>query len=190
MSSYNTATLIADLQKDVKYTIQEAERLQQLNENDLLSQPAPAKWSIAQVLEHLNGYNSFYLPVMKMSINKSKSRHAGTFKPGWIGDYFTKLMQPKQDGTLAKKMSAPKEYNYEPDLDCERVLQEFIDGQQLLLMLLDEAKRVDIGKSRIPISISRMIKLKLGDGFRFLIAHQLRHFLQINNVKKQLVVTL
>ena len=36
-----------------------------------------------------------------------------------------------------------------------------------------------MGKIRISISISRFVKLKLGDTFRFLIAHEQRHFVQV-----------
>jgi hypothetical protein len=50
-----------------------------------------------------------------------------------------------------------------------------------LLDLLELAKSKNIGAIRTPISISRWIKLKLGDTFRFFVAHEQRHFVQINN---------
>jgi hypothetical protein len=43
------------------------------------------------------------------------------------------------------------------------------------------ALSTDMGKLRLPISISKLIKLKAGDTFRFLIAHQQRHFVQLQN---------
>ena len=47
-----------------------------------------------------------------------------------------------------------------------------------MLQLLEEAKSVDLNAVRIPISIAKFIKLKLGDVFMFLIAHNLRHVKQ------------
>jgi hypothetical protein len=45
-----------------------------------------------------------------------------------------------------------------------------------------ESVKVDIGAIRIPISISPLIRLKLGDTFHFLVAHQLRHLEQVKRI--------
>lgn len=180
-------SLIDSLQKDVQHTLAQTRALQELPAKDLLQQPEQGKWSIAQVLEHLNAYNRFYLAVIEKAMQGNRMSMVAEYKPGWLGNYFTKLMQPKEDGTLAKKMSAPKAYNFGPVLDAEKVVQEFIIGQQKLETLLQKAGKVDLGRVKTPISISSVIKLKLGDTLRFLVAHQMRHFLQINRVKQQVV---
>lgn len=187
MPTFNVQALIDSLQQDVRYTLAQAEQLKQIPEAEMLQQPQPGKWSIAQVLEHLNGYNRFYLTEMEKALRGNRVSVAPVFKSGFIGNYFTNLMQPKEDGTIAKKMSAPAEYNFGPDLDAAKVLNEFIAGQQKLVMLLDKARNADLGGLKVPISISRFIKLKLGDTFRFVIAHQLRHFIQIDRVKRVVV---
>jgi DinB superfamily len=66
-------------------------------------------------------------------------------------------------------------------LDAHTVLDTFIRQQHELLELLELAKTKNIGSIRTPISISRLIRLKLGDTFRFLIAHEQRHFIQVKN---------
>lgn len=43
---------------------------------------------------------------------------------------------------------------------------------------LRKAQATDINATRVPVSISKRIRLKLGDTFRFLIAHNERHILQ------------
>jgi hypothetical protein len=55
-------------------------------------------------------------------------------------------------------------------------LEKYLTHQQQLLQLLQSAHRVDLGRNRAAISLSPWIKLKLGDTFRFVIAHQQRHF--------------
>jgi len=182
MPTFNVQALIDSLQQDVRYTLAQAEQLKQIPEGEMLQQPQPGKWSIAQVLEHLNGYNRYYLTEMEKALQGNRVSVAAVFKSGFIGNYFTNLMQPKEDGTIAKKMPAPPDYNFGPDLDAAKVLDEFIAGQQRLVKLLDKARNADLGY-KVPISISRFIKLKLGDTFRFLVAHQLRHFMQIEWVK-------
>jgi len=188
MPSFNIQELIGSLQQDVRETLLQLETIGKIPADVLLQQPEPCKWSIAQVLEHLNGYNRFYLAAIEKGLNNSTHSAPRTYKAGWFGDYFTRLMEPLPDGTLAKKMSAPKGYNFGPELDAEQVLKEFREGQHKLLSLLDKARTADLGHIKVPISISKLIKLKLGDVFRFVIAHQLRHFLQISRVKQQVYV--
>ena len=65
--------------------------------------------------------------------------------------------------------------------DAFPVLNTFLEQQHYLLDLLESAKSKNISSIRTPVSISRFIKLKVGDVFRFLIAHEQRHFVQIEN---------
>jgi hypothetical protein len=67
------------------------------------------------------------------------------------------------------------------------VIAEFIEQQEKSLALLRKAKRVDLNKIRVPISIAKFIKLKLGDTFLFLVAHNYRHILQADRVLMQVV---
>ena len=176
--------LITSLEKDVTAMLEE---LQALRGSHPLAnwqvQPSPDKWSAAQVIEHLNTYNRYYLPEIGKGISKSgKDLSASTaeFTPGWFGAYFTKMMRPTADGRIKNKMKTLKNHRPAAALDVKQVLDEFIRKENLLLQLLQDARTVHMGKLRIPISISRFIKLKLGDTFNFLIAHQQRHFLQLN----------
>lgn len=184
MSVFNTYTLIDTLGKNVQTTLHAANELLALDVQTLNTQPAQGKWSVAQVIEHLNSYNRYYLPEIKTALQRGvnmKIPFSTQYNSGWFGDYFTKMMQPKEDGKIANKMNAPKNHQPLAELDVQRVLNEFIARQTDLLNYLQQAQQTNMGKLRVPISISKLIKLKLGDTFRFLIAHQQRHFVQINN---------
>jgi hypothetical protein len=78
-------------------------------------------------------------------------------------------------------MQTPK--NHQPTNNSESHLSiaEFIDQQERLLVLLEQAKQIDLNRTKVPISIAPFIKLKLGDVFMFLVAHNFRHVLQVNN---------
>lgn len=180
MRVYNSTELLETLRNDVEQLLSRVEDIKKMSDTSLNEQPSPGKWSIAQVLEHLNSYNRYYLPEIKQSLSK-KTNFKPVFKPGLFGNYFTNMMAPK-DRKVTNKMKAPKDHTPAEKLDAQKVIAAFIDGQQRLLQLLKMAEKADIGKLKVPISISRFIKLKLGDTFRFLIAHQQRHFLQIENI--------
>lgn len=144
----------------------------------LLRQPAPGKWSVIQTLYHLNSYGRYYLPAIEKAMQESKASQEW-YTPGWLGNYFTNMMLPK-NGVVTNKMQAPKDHRPPPDLDIKPVMDEFLTQQNHLLELLEAAKSKNIGAIRVPISLSKMVKLKLGDTFRFFIAHEQRHLVQVH----------
>ena len=85
-------------------------------------------------------------------------------------------------------MKAPKNYVPNKGLNVDTVFKEFFQHQNKLLQLLDVARRRNLDAIRIPISISKLIRLKLGDTFRFLIAHEQRHMIQARNAIKAIGV--
>lgn len=184
MKKYNSQELLEQLQADVRQLILIANKLKSENTGMLLQQPTPGKWNVIQVMEHLNSYGRYYLPAIKNSLEENKPA-TEFFKPGWIGDYFTRMMAPTTEGKVKNKMNAPKDHRPSPDLKAQPVIVSFLNQQHQLLDLLEKAKTKNIGVIRTPISISRFISLKLGDTFRFLIAHEQRHFVQINNTMAQ-----
>jgi DinB superfamily len=149
----------------------------------LRQSPAEGKWSVAQVLDHLNGYNRYYLSAIESQLDKTALPNAQeTFRAGWLGKYFTNLMMPPAPGKKTVKMKSPKDHEPASFPDPEAMIREFISGEEKLLMLLEKSREINLGKVRIPISLNRFIRLKLGDTFHFLVAHQQRHFFQIQQI--------
>ncbi|HVI43591.1 MAG TPA: DinB family protein [Chitinophaga sp.] len=146
--------------------------------------PAPGAWSAIQCLEHLNTYGRHYLPALDKAITKAKQRGgrpAASFNSSWLGAYFTKLMQPQQNGTLRSKMKSPKDHLPAEKPDAGAILSEFIQQQVTMLQLLERAREINMQKAKVPTSLSRFIKLSVGDTFSFVIAHINRHVLQAEN---------
>ena len=182
MQTHNAKQLIAKLQQQTESILNIAiQQWQMTNPSVFKQQPAEGAWSAMQCLGHLNAYGDYYLPAIEKAIKEAKENNktrSETFTPGWLGNYFTNLMMPNENGVPSKKLKAPKNYttNNEGDSDC--TIAKFIDQQEKILQLLEEAKSVDLNAVRISISIAKFIKLKLGDVFMFLIAHNLRHVKQ------------
>jgi hypothetical protein len=154
----------------------------------LLRQPAPGKWSAAQCLDHLNGYARFYIPAIEKSIAAKLSGSlipapSQVFKSGWLGDYFTRMMLPKADGHPGMKMQSPKAYRPLANLDAMQVINEFIDWQERLKQTLLQVKTVNLESIRIPTTLGNWLKFSLGDTFRFVIAHEQRHMAQALRAK-------
>jgi hypothetical protein len=145
--------------------------------------PAPALlkaapdggWSMAQCLDHLNGYGDHYFTEIKKRIDKSENDDQQVFKSTWLGQYFTKMMDPDLG---KRKFTTFKNHIPKKDLDPNKVIAEFIHQQEDLLGYLRKGKLKNLNSIRIPISIAKWIRLKLGDVFQFVIAHNERHIRQ------------
>ncbi len=186
MATYITADLFNELENELSIITTAANNLRLISSEILSAQPQPDKWSVLQVLEHLNSYNRYYLPAIEHSINiaeLTKQYNSPSYSSGWLGDYFVKTMysQIKQNNSIANKMNAPKEHRPTHKLDAQNVLTEFMNGTKQLELLLQRAKGITIETTKTPISIAKWLTIRLGDTFRFLIAHKTRHFLQIKN---------
>ena len=83
------------------------------------------------------------------------------FSPGWLGNYFTNLMKPQPGGKVSK-MNSPKDHRPVKILESHLVVSEFIDQQERLLQLLRKSTSAN-WDVRVPISLTQLIKLKLGD---------------------------
>lgn len=175
--------LIDDLITRTQKILNDAEELRLLTLKTLQWRPSPEKWSVLECLEHLNRYGNFYLPEITNRMKAAKVQSTGyTFKSGLLGNYFAKSMLPKEK---LNKMNTFKQMNpIHSKLDKE-VIDEFITQQKRLLKILDQSRSVNLNKVKTSISISNLIKLKLGDTLRVVIYHNQRHIVQADNVLKK-----
>jgi hypothetical protein len=86
-------------------------------------------------------------------------------------------------------MKAMKAYTFPNSLNVDQVLKEYIDQKHKLLELLDKSKNTNLNAIKIPITLTKLIRLKLGDALRFLIAHEQRHMVQARNTMKTIGIT-
>lgn len=186
MAKFKTDELLHELTQDVQRVKEAGEFFISGDQTRLAIQPEEGRWSVVQILEHLNGYNRHYLPVIERELSVLPLPTNPWFISGYWGEKFTKSMKPTNVYEIKNKMKTQKRMSFPNSLNVETVSKEFLAGQNKLLQLLDRAKGVDLAKIHIPISITKLIKLRLGDTFRFLIAHEQRHMIQARNTVKEL----
>ncbi len=184
MATQTAQVLIDDLASDVRTILVVTESLKNKTMSELNRPAKDGGWSATQVLAHLNFYAGFYLPAIENALTKADRNIKTTYSSGWLGDYFTRLMAPKADGQVKSKMKSPKNAIPAFNLDAQFELDRFIAFQYQLLNVLEIARKVNMESVRIPTSLSSMVKLKLGDTFRFVIAHEQRHMEQIKRLFK------
>jgi hypothetical protein len=149
----------------------------------------PESWSILECVEHLNLYGDFYLPELEKQILAQKEQATGKlFRSGILGNYFAELMRT-HNGKI-KKMKSPKDKNPVHSRLTVTTIERFIKQQERLLNILRLAGSVDLTRTKTAISLTRLVKLRLGDTFRFFIYHIERHIAQAQRVQSRIPATL
>ena len=182
MTPVHKKELLQRLDDQVEQHIADAVALFQNRDDEFLNRPSDTGgWSIAQCLDHLNSYGLYYLPKMREGLRSSPPVEKEHFTSSWIGAYFTKMMDPE---TGKRKYKAFKGHIPPSQLDSALVVGEFIRQQEELLYLLRDGLQKDLDSIRIPVSILPLIKMKIGDVFQFIVAHNERHMQQAKRNEK------
>ena len=167
--------LLSELIDLTKQHISQVESLDKQALDKLNWKADETTWSVFECLEHLNLYGDFYLPEIERAINNSQSTPQPFFKPGLLGDYFAKSMLPKEK---LNKMKTFKSKNPNGSKLDKSTIYRFLNQQEKMLTLLKKAKKVNINKIKVATTLGKLITLKLGDIFRVVINHNLRHIVQ------------
>lgn len=159
-----------------------AEEILDLPLETLTKRPRPEAWNTLEVIEHLNYYIDIYNEFISDALSKTKPSSADSeLKRGYFGNKFISMMEPT--GEKIKKMNTFKSKNPIGKPLSKQCIQHFLDCNKKLISLLENSKERDITtvKSKLAIPV---LKIKLHDAMSFLVAHNERHFMQIENVLK------
>lgn len=160
-----------------EFLVHTTEKLQQ--------KPMPNSWSVLECLEHLNLTYRHYIPEIQNKLKQATAQQKvaiSFYKPSILGNYMTNSMMPKGNQVVNKMKTFAA---IQPSLDetSEIIIKEFLEHQQSMLDLLDTASGYNLQRIKVQ-SLVKILRFRLGDAFRFLTAHNLRHILQ---AKKALI---
>jgi len=175
----NVSKLLADLTERTNEHLAYVEGLLELPMERLQQRDDPARWNTLENIEHLNLYSDFYLPEIDQKIRESNTEPAETFKSGWLGTYFVNAMIPGPDSKKMKTFKDKDTMNFDLDKEC---IRRFAGQLRTTLTLLDKASTVNLNKVKTGITLTSLIKIKLGDIFQVVIYHNDRHMVQIKKI--------
>ena len=170
------AALISELEDHVKRHRERALELRAMPKQALVNSPKPGAWCALECIEHLNRYGRFYLPEIKKRLGERRSASANSsFRSTWLGEYFA---QSVKDKPKLNTMNTFANMNPSGSTLTVEAIDEFIEQQDALLVILQQCLLTDLVKTRTSISISKWIRLRLGDTLRVVIYHNDRHIAQ------------
>ncbi len=161
------------------------QKLFSLKNNQLTWKPNAQTWCILEVLAHLNQYANYYHEVFLNKIETSKFKEPRSqFLSSPLGKSAWKSMKLGAANNIKRKFQSPKNYNptIHPEMVSNDELTTFEKKLIELFDIIEKSKEVNIQRVKIPISISKFIRLKLGDALLFVVYHNERHLQQIKNL--------
>lgn len=152
-----------------------------LTHEQLLWRPAPDKWNIALVAQHLINNNQPYFGAIRGKISKYKgeANNDKVFKHTFWGKFLYKTVTPE---TITKKLKTPKPFRPEPDPDITTLADRFDANQQELLAVIEESRRVDSQKVFVRSPAAWMMRFHIADALAALSVHELRHLKQVRAI--------
>lgn len=186
----NNGMYTKDLLEEIrKITLTDLEliskKLLYLSKDQLSWRPNEVSWSIEEVIAHLNEYARFYHKAFNDKIDQTKFREpVEEFISSPLGRSAWKSMKLGNAKNVKRKFKAMRSYNptFDPSLIKGSEVETIEKDLNELLQILQKAESVSLRRVKIPISISKIIRLRLGDALLFVAYHNERHFQQIKNI--------
>jgi len=156
-----------------------------LSPEQLSTRPQPNKWSIAECLAHLNVTASAVQGMMARAIERGRREKefgSGPFALGFRGRYLIWLAEPPP------KFRIPSPSTVRPPATIEdplQVLPTFLKAQDEWERLMREQEGLHLGKLTFG-SRTSVFHARLAAALPWMMAHQFRHLLQAENVKRQI----
>lgn len=164
------------------------ERVRQLQEQPreaLRHRPRPDAWSALDCVEHMNLFYDDYLPRVEAAVQQTAPGSSATYSPGFFGKKMIASLRP-QRGKRRMKIKTFKKMI--PDTDgksAEPVFAAFFRHHAQLEELLTRAESLDWDRTKVTSAIGPILRFKLGDCFRLLLAHTERHLLQAHEAIRE-----
>jgi hypothetical protein len=156
-----------------------------LTQDELTRRPDPCKWSIAECLAHLNVTAGVVQSLIAQAIERGKKDKlfgTGPFTLGAKGRLLLWIAEPPPKFRLrAPKSVVPPISIGNP----AQVLPDFLKVQDEWERLWKEAEGLDMARVNIGPRLS-LFCCHLSASFPWMMAHQRRHLLQAENVKRQI----
>ncbi|HST78713.1 MAG TPA: DinB family protein [Verrucomicrobiae bacterium] len=157
-----------------------------LTPDQLTLRPDPSKWSIADCLQHLNLTAAAVQPKIAAAIEKGRRENlagTGPFSPGPWGKLLIWIAEPPPKFRLrAPSHIAPTA----GQTGSTQLMAEFMRFQDGWQKLIQDSEGLNQKKIKVESLFPGLPRLSLAAPIPWMLAHQRRHLLQAENVKRSI----
>jgi hypothetical protein len=144
--------------------------------------PAPAAWSIAQCLDHLNKADALYMERLQPAVDDARARglrRMGPIAMSWWGRLFVRSLEPP--ATI--RMKAARAIAPAPRKRKAEVCPEFVRIHTHLRGLIENCADLDLNRARMKNPFVGFVPMRAGTALRVILAHDRRHLSQARRVR-------
>ena len=161
----------------------------ELPDNKLNWKPSDKKWSVLEVVSHLNRVYEIYLDNFEAAISsapKLTSDQALDYQASILGRLSIYAMKPK--GKKRRfKMKTFDFFNPISEPDKKHVtLDLFLKNKEIFNELIRQARSKNLKNIKMPTALGEKMKFYVPECFRFILAHEERHVVQIATILEEM----
>lgn len=146
--------------------------------------PDTRSWSIGQCLQHLNTVNRAYGRRLERRLESEVARGASKGDVPWRPGLLERLAIHSMEPPPRLRLPAPRSVVPPSELDLETVVDAFRVEHARLARLVEEARGLDLRKTKVSSPLAPGLRISAGAAFGFLAAHDRRHLWQAWNVRR------
>jgi hypothetical protein len=180
-SHYHMSSLSALLSEAEKIGGEARETFGGLSPSQLNWKPGHEQWSIGQCFEHLILTNSPYFPLFE-KIAAGELKKSLWQRMPLLPAFFGKLVIGAVSPESPRKVKARRAFQPAASEVDGQIISRFTSHQEELVRLMKATDGLELDKIIITSAISSLVIYSLLDGYRILITHERRHFLQAERV--------
>ncbi|NQZ74892.1 MAG: DinB family protein [Ekhidna sp.] len=143
------------------------------------------KWSVLEVLDHLTKVYELYEPNFKSVIEQSPESNgeSSPMQRTLLGRLSIYSQKPKGQ-KVRFKMNTFSFFQPENHDKLEDAIQTYLDKKEYFNELIKSARKKNLAGRKIPTALGEKVKFYIPECFQFLLAHEDRHLVQIQNILK------
>jgi hypothetical protein len=157
-----------------------------LHEAQLAWRPGPGRWSIAEVVKHLNLSARPYLDAIAHALARARARghtDGGDWRPTLVGGLFARSMEPPP----RVRLRAPRIFRPAEGAPPPPGARELATWRAIHLEMeerIREAAGLDLRRARVVSPVTRWVRMNAGDAVALLLAHERRHLWQMGKIRE------
>ncbi|MDQ5847095.1 MAG: DinB family protein [Acidobacteriota bacterium] len=154
-----------------------------LTEEQLNWTSDPAKWSMAQCLDHLTTTSQQFGPYLTAAIARGRQKwpvkEPVPYRPTWVGGWLVRQVNPE----TGRNLPAPKVFRPSQS-KINGALESFLKQQSVFLEFVRQAKGLDYNKVRLRSPVTPLMRYSLADAFVVTALHGQRHLGQARRMRE------
>jgi uncharacterized damage-inducible protein DinB len=186
MATFSRTSLITELLDRTELLKANTQTFLRLTDEQLKQRPGQGAWSIAEVYGHLNLSMDRSIRIILSRIALAPDTNSDEYTSGLLGDLACSIIMPRPDGSVLKLKAQKSQTVDAVTIDAREELNIFLRHCDALDDILRHVATKDLRRITIPFFLPRLLRLRLGDVLRFLVAHGERHLLQAQRVMELL----